>query len=60
LLPGTLEKLCKDFGLTDNAKKDLSDIMKEQGMLFIMRMVLLIKESHWGTISKMFRLTTLH
>ncbi|AAP12349.1 MULTISPECIES: DNA polymerase [Bacillus] len=31
LLPGTLEKLCKDFGLTDNAKKDLSDIMKEQG-----------------------------
>lgn len=31
LLPGTLEKLCKDFGLTDNAKKDLSDVMKEQG-----------------------------
>lgn len=31
LLPGTLEKLCQDFGLTDNAKKDLSDIIKEQG-----------------------------
>ncbi|EOQ01040.1 DNA polymerase [Bacillus cereus] len=31
LLPGSLEKLCQDFGLTDNAKKDLSDIIKEQG-----------------------------
>ncbi|HDR7311490.1 TPA: DNA polymerase [Bacillus cytotoxicus] len=31
LLPGTLEKLCKDFGLSDNAKKDLSDVIKEQG-----------------------------
>lgn len=31
LLPGSLEKLCKDFGLTDNAKKDLSEVIKEQG-----------------------------
>ncbi|MGG1343888.1 DNA polymerase [Bacillus toyonensis] len=31
LLPGTLEKLCQDFGLTDNAKKDLSQVIQEQG-----------------------------
>lgn len=60
LLPGTLEKLCKDFGLTDNAKKDLSDIMKEQGYAIYNADGSFNKRSHWGTISKMFRLTTLH
>ncbi len=31
LLPSSLDKLCKDFGLTDNRKRDLTEYMIEQG-----------------------------